>query len=125
MEGAGFPISPHFTIFAWPVTAISSGINRVTGCMLTVGTFGLASVELVGGSGTSLSLMQTVGGYGTVVPLVGKFAIAFPILYHYAGGLRHFYWDFYPQTITPKGIDQLSYGLIGGSVALSGLVALL
>lgn len=95
--------------------------------MLTVGTFALASLEIVGGSGTSLALMQDIGGYShnVMVPFLGKFAVAFPILYHYSGGIRHFYWDFYPEALTPKGIDQLSYGLIGGSLALTTVVALM
>lgn len=48
----GRPVSPHVTIYAFPVTAVSSITNRVTGCALSVGCAGLGAIELVMGSGT-------------------------------------------------------------------------
>jgi hypothetical protein len=33
----GRPVSPHVTIYKWPVAAVSSVLNRATGMTLTVG----------------------------------------------------------------------------------------
>ena len=47
MKETGRPVSPHVTIYAMPITAISSITNRVTGCALSVGCAGLGLAELV------------------------------------------------------------------------------
>jgi succinate dehydrogenase (ubiquinone) cytochrome b560 subunit len=41
MKLTGRPVSPHVTIYAFPVTAISSITNRATGMALSVGCAGL------------------------------------------------------------------------------------
>jgi succinate dehydrogenase (ubiquinone) cytochrome b560 subunit len=38
----GRPISPHVTIYAFPVVSLSSITVRVTGVLLTIGTTGVA-----------------------------------------------------------------------------------
>ena len=35
----GRPVSPHVTIYKFPLAAISSITNRVTGCVLSVGMY--------------------------------------------------------------------------------------
>ena len=45
----GRPVSPHATIYAFPVTAISSITNRVTGVALSAGLFGIGAYSLIGG----------------------------------------------------------------------------
>ena len=52
MKASGRPVSPHVTIYAFPVTALSSITNRVTGCLLSVGCAGLGALELGAGSGS-------------------------------------------------------------------------
>jgi len=44
----GRPVSPHVTIYAFPVTALSSITNRVTGAALTAGTTGIGAAALFG-----------------------------------------------------------------------------
>lgn len=62
-----------------------------------------------------------------------KFCISFPLVYHYLGGARHFLWDLHKignqadktsLLETPK-VEQSSQILLGSSVVLSLLVALL
>merc|ERR1719267_432488 len=62
MAKTGRPVSPHVQIFAFPIAAISSITNRVSG----------------------------------VAPLA-KFVVAFPLVYHYLGGVRHVIWDNKPE----------------------------
>lgn len=119
MNRTGRPVSPHVTIYAFPVAAISSITNRVTGCALSFGAFGLAGLDLVGGSGTSLELMQTIGSQGFLVAAPAKFAVSFPIVYHYFGALRHFSWDYFPDLLNNVDVPKSSWALLGASTAVS------
>jgi hypothetical protein len=72
MNKTGRPVSPHVTIYAMPVGALSSITNRVTGVALSLGAAGLGFIEIVAGSGTSLELMQTIGSQGFLIPAGAK-----------------------------------------------------
>ena len=89
MKRTGRPVSPHVTIYSFPIAAISSITNRVTGTALSLGVAGLAAAELVGFGGGALQCMECVGNYdGALVVAGAKFTVSFPILYHYLAGLR-------------------------------------
>merc|ERR1711862_504405 len=114
------PVSPHVTIYAFPVTAITSILNRVTGVALSFGAAGLATAELVGGAGTSMWMMQFIGSQGPLIAAGAKFTVAFPIVYHYFGAVRHFAWDNMPDYLTNPDVMKASYFLLGSSFAISG-----
>jgi len=117
------PVSPHVTIYAFPITALTSITNRVTGVALSVGAAGLGVVELASGGGGSVALMQDIASMGPIVASTAKFSVAFPCIYHYLGGLRHVLWDRYPDTLTHIGVEKASYALVGTSTLLSiGLI---
>lgn len=119
----GRPVSPHVTIYSFPIGALTSIVNRVTGCALSVGAAGLGAAELLGGSGTALDLMSTLGAQGGVIAAGAKFGVAFPFVYHYLGGMRHLAWDQMPDMLTNADVDKASYVLAGSSVLISlGLV---
>ena len=120
MKETGRPVSPHVTIYSFPIGAVSSITNRVTGVVLSLGCAGLGALELLGGGGTALGLMQTVGGMGPLVAAGAKFSVAFPIVYHYGGAIRHLTWDKQPDFLTNIDVEKSSYLLFGSSVAVSG-----
>ena len=60
MKKTGRPLSPHVTIYSFPIAALSSITNRVTGVALSLGAAGLGAAELLGGSGTSLMVSFNV-----------------------------------------------------------------
>ena len=67
--------------------------------------------------------MSTIGNIA-VVGTVAKFSVSFPLVYHYMASVRHFVWDRLPEkTLYNEQVEQSSYALIGGSVALSALLA--
>lgn len=73
-----------------------------------------------------MMLLQDINAStGAVVGGVAKFTVAFPLVYHYLGGVRHLAWDKYPEMLTNVDVTKASYALVGGSVALSAVVALL
>ena len=115
------PVSPHVTIYSFPVCALSSITTRVTGCALSFGGAGLGLVEIIGGNGAALELMSTIGSSGVMIGGLAKFSVAFPFIYHYLGGLRHLVWDNSPEMLTNVDVEKASYALVGSSVLLSGI----
>mmetsp|Transcript_31430 Transcript_31430/g.53043 ORF Transcript_31430/g.53043 Transcript_31430/m.53043 type:complete len:168 (+) Transcript_31430:57-560(+) len=117
----GRPVSPHVTIYKFPITALSSITNRVTGVALSVGVTGIGALSLVGADvPTVMSALGNVTAIGTLA----KFSVSFPLIYHYFGGLRHIVWDRMPEMLENAKVEQSSYVLIGTSAALSAGLAL-
>jgi succinate dehydrogenase (ubiquinone) cytochrome b560 subunit len=56
---------------------------------------------------------------------VAKFAVAFPFVYHYLGGVRHIAWDRTPDMLTTESVEKSSYLLLGSAVVVSGGLALI
>ncbi|KAL3773913.1 hypothetical protein ACHAW5_006484 [Stephanodiscus triporus] len=121
MAATARPVSPHVTIYAFPACALSSITTRVTGCALSFGSAGLGMVEILGGNGAALDLMSTVGSANVAIVAGAKFAVAFPIVYHYLGGLRHIIWDNNPEMLSNVDVEKASYVLVGTSLLLSGV----
>lgn len=87
---------------------------------MAVGAAGLGGVELLGGSGAALSLMQSIGSQGMIVAAGAKFTVAFVPLYHYMGALRHFLWDYMPEKVTNIDAEKSSYYIFAAATAVSG-----
>jgi succinate dehydrogenase (ubiquinone) cytochrome b560 subunit len=119
MEATGRPVAPHVTIYSFPISAIASITNRATGVILSLGCAGLGFVEIFGGSGMALDLTQTIGGAGALVAAGAKFSVAFPLVFHYGGAIRHLAWDTKPDYLNNVDVEKTSYALLGGSLALS------
>lgn len=115
----GRPVSPHVTIYAFPACALSSITTRVTGIALSLGSVSLGVVEIIGGNGAAASFMSSIGNAGVIVAPVAKFVVAFPLVYHYLGGLRHYLWDNNPEMLSNVDVEKASYALVGTSVVLS------
>ena len=45
--------------------------------------------------------------------------MAFPLVYHYVGGLRHVVWDRSPEMLTNESVEKTSYVVFGGSAVIS------
>lgn len=93
MSNTERPLSPHLSIYRWPVTMTVSILHRVTGVAMSTGLIVLAwwlnSVALGGDHYTSFaSLMASVPGR---LLLIG---CSFAFFFHLANGVRHLVWDF-------------------------------
>jgi succinate dehydrogenase / fumarate reductase cytochrome b subunit len=110
------PLSPHVTIYRWPITAIMSILHRATGVGLALGAvlgvwwFLAAATDpeyfaLVDGLLTSW-----IGGLILVLSLAA-------LWYHFCNGIRHLFWD------AGYGFDVAALQKIGIAVA-AGAVAL-
>eukprot|EP01041_Mallomonas_annulata_P007619 gene7619-15602_t len=119
-EKSGRPISPHVTIYAFPIAATSSIANRGTGLALSAGISGIGVLALAGGDVSSIA--QTIGSMAFIGQLA-KFSVAFPLVYHYLASIRHFVWDRMPETLENDKVAQSSYALLGSSTAISVVLA--
>jgi succinate dehydrogenase (ubiquinone) cytochrome b560 subunit len=61
-----------------------------------------------GGSGAALDLMSAVGSANFAIAAGAKFAVAFPLVYHYLGGLRHLVWDNNPEMLSNVDVEKTS-----------------
>ena len=69
------------------------------------------------------ALTSTIGSIA-VVGNLAKFSVAFPLVYHYLGGVRHLMWDRSPDAMLEnEKIEQSSYILIGSATAISAALA--
>ena len=87
------PLSPHLTIYRWPVTMATSIIHRATGVGLAIGAVVLAW--------WLVSISNGPDGYGrpfmamsdTPIGLMIVFGLTWSIVYHFLNGIRHLAWD--------------------------------
>ena len=92
MSNQGRPLSPHLSIYRWPITMTLSILHRMTGIALSIG-FIVLVVWLE-------SLAFGEPGYGDVTALLGtlpgRFVLlgfAFAFFFHLCNGVRHLFWD--------------------------------
>eukprot|EP00164_Ancoracysta_twista_P001445 GFYU01001883.1.p1 GENE.GFYU01001883.1~~GFYU01001883.1.p1 ORF type:complete len:165 (-),score=39.67 GFYU01001883.1:509-1003(-) len=115
------PMSPHVTIYEMSPAATTSISHRVTGVFMTGGFGGVAAISLLGGDvGAIMAGLKTM----PVLATATKFALAFPLTYHYAAGVRHMFWDAYPSVLTTEEVTRQSYLLIGGVTLVAGSLSL-
>ena len=92
MSNEGRTLSPHLSVYRWPITMTLSILHRVTGVALSIGlialvvwleavAFGAPSYESLGGWMSS--------GIGQIV-LLGW---CFSFFFHLSNGVRHLFWD--------------------------------
>jgi succinate dehydrogenase / fumarate reductase cytochrome b subunit len=93
MSNTERPLSPHLSVYRWPITMTVSILHRATGVAMSVGLVVLAwwlnSVALGGEHYDGfVSLMATLPGR---LLLLGW---SFAFFFHLANGVRHLVWDF-------------------------------
>ena len=86
------PLSPHLTIYRWPVTMMTSITHRATGVALAVGALVLAWWLVCISNGPEgwesfHAVMDTPPG------LVVLFGLTWSLAYHFLNGVRHLAWD--------------------------------
>jgi succinate dehydrogenase / fumarate reductase cytochrome b subunit len=86
------PLSPHLTIYRWPVTMMTSITHRATGMALSVGAVILAwwLVSISNGPEGWDSFHAVMA---TPLGLLVLFGITWSLAYHFFSGLRHLAWD--------------------------------
>ena len=116
-KGKQRPLSPHLQIYSPLINMMMSGMHRITGAALYVGTLLLAWWLVAAASGPDYFAFVN-GLFGSPVGMLVLLGYTWALLHHLLGGIRHFIWD------TGRGFDlgtvnALSWGTIIGSLALT------
>lgn len=114
------PLSPHLTIYRWPVTMTMSILHRITGGALYFGT-ALVAWWLIAAATSERQFAIVHGLVGSWFGLLVLFGFTWAMLHHLLGGIRHLVWD------TGAGLEKhnastLAWATLIGSVALTALV---
>jgi succinate dehydrogenase / fumarate reductase cytochrome b subunit len=114
---AARPLSPHLSIYRWPITMTMSIAHRVTGCALYFGTLLVAWWLTAVASGPNVySVFQSVASswFGRLV----LFGYTWALMHHMLGGVRHLIWDNIIG-MEPGEREWLATANLYGSVALT------
>ena len=117
------PLSPHMTIYRWPVTMMTSITHRFTGVGLAVGAVILAW-WLVSISNGPEGWQSFHAVSDTPLGLLVLFGLTWSLIYHFLNGVRHLAWDlgygFEKRTAERNSVIILALSVIG-AVAIFGL----
>lgn len=92
MSNEGRPLSPHLSVYRWPITMTLSILHRMTGVALSIGLIALVvwleSIAIGASSYDDLSGWMNTG--------VGQLLLlgwCFSFFFHLSNGVRHLFWD--------------------------------
>ncbi|HEY5346708.1 MAG TPA: succinate dehydrogenase, cytochrome b556 subunit [Rhizomicrobium sp.] len=86
------PLSPHITIYRWPVTMATSITHRATGIALSAGTVVLAWWLIAVSNGPE-ALQDFMALAASPVGLAVLFGFTWSLAFHLLNGIRHLAWD--------------------------------
>jgi succinate dehydrogenase / fumarate reductase cytochrome b subunit len=92
MNESGRPLSPHLSVYRWPITMTLSILHRVTGIGLSMGFVVFAAWLLsAASSGDYFAVVSEMlrSGIGRLLLIGWSFAFFF----HLSNGVRHLFWD--------------------------------
>lgn len=86
------PLSPHLTVYRWPITMTVSIVHRITGGALYVGTL-LVAWWLLAAATSEQQFSFIDGIVGSWFGRLVLFGYTWAIFQHLLGGVRHLIWD--------------------------------
>ena len=92
MSKAGRPLSPHLTIYRWPISMTLSILHRVTGVALSIGLV-ILTIWLLALSFGAAAYQPVVGLLGTIIGKLALVGFSFAFFFHFCNGIRHLFWD--------------------------------
>ena len=92
-KGTSRPLSPHLSIYRWPITMATSITHRMTGVALAGGALLLAWWLIATASGPeAFAFFNRM--VATPFGLFVLFGFVWSLAYHLLNGIRHLAWDF-------------------------------
>lgn len=109
------PLSPHLMDYRLQFTTVLSGLHRITGLGLGLGTL-LLTWWLVAAA-TSAAAFATVQWFlGSPIGLLMLFGWTFSLFFHLCNGIRHMAWDL------GHGFEKADYMATGRVVAAASAI---
>ncbi|KAG7376865.1 hypothetical protein PHYPSEUDO_012649 [Phytophthora pseudosyringae] len=117
-EALGRPVSPHVSVYKFPVAAISSIVNRFAAVGMSAAFVGGSALGFAGADLPALIFMAQ-----DAIPFfapASKALVAFPVSYHVLCAARHSLWTYKPELINNADGPASCYAIF----AASGVVTL-
>ena len=117
MNTSGRPLSPHLTIYRWPITMVLSIIHRITGVALSVGLvalvawLGVIAYDFIPYDPV-LAFMRSLSGQ------VVLFGFSFAFFFHLSNGIRHLIWDT-GRLFEKRQVDTSAWIVLLASVSMT------
>ena len=86
------PLSPHLSIYRWPVTMVSSILHRATGIAMAVGFIVFVGWLFDAASGPAV-YAEFIDVLDSILGRVVLVGLSLAFFYHLANGIRHLVWD--------------------------------
>ena len=117
------PLSPHLTIYRWPVTMATSITHRATGVGMASGMVILAW-WLVSISNGPEGWQSFHALSDTPIGLLVVFGLTWSLVFHFLNGVRHLAWDLgygFPKELAERNSVMILAASILGAVAIFAL----
>lgn len=115
------PLSPHISIYRWPVTMAMSIAHRVSGAALYVGTIFLAAwLAGVACGKETFEMINTV--CDSFLGRTVLFLYTLALVHHLVGGVRHLFWDVNPALLEKHCATRVARATIFISIILTLLI---
>jgi len=92
MSDTKSPLSPHLSIYRWPITMTLSILHRVTGVAMSVGLIVLCA-WLISAAAGAADYQRVVSLLSTMIGKLMLIGFSFAFFFHLANGVRHLVWD--------------------------------
>ena len=92
MSKSDRPLSPHLSIYRWPITMTLSILHRATGVAMSLG-FVVLVVWLFGAASGEESYAIFVEAMGSTIGGLMLIGWSFAFFFHLSNGVRHLFWD--------------------------------
>ena len=92
MSKSDRPLSPHLSIYRWPITMTLSILHRATGVAMSLG-FVVLVVWLFDAASGEESYAIFVEAMGSTIGGLMLIGWSFAFFFHLSNGVRHLFWD--------------------------------
>jgi succinate dehydrogenase / fumarate reductase cytochrome b subunit len=92
MSNTERPLSPHLSIYRWPITMTLSILHRITGVAMTAGLIALTYWFMAVATGGA-NYDQAVALMTSILGRLCLLGWSFAFFLHLANGVRHLFWD--------------------------------
>ena len=93
------PLSPHISIYRWPITMVLSILHRITGIALSLGFIVFVAWLFDAASGPE-AYAVFVNAMDTAIGKLLLIGWSFAFFFHLSNGARHLLWD------TGRGLEK-------------------
>lgn len=111
------PLSPHLTIYRWPITMTMSILHRITGGALYVGTL-LVAWWLIAAATSEQHFAFVDWLVGSWFGLLVLLGYTWALFHHMLGGVRHLIWDT-GVGLKKETASKLAWATIAASLLLT------